>query len=240
MGPFFWSTPIWIFDTQIFRSEWRAEVKRGYMLETPKAPSPHYGIAKEMSSLKSEMGNQQERPMSLEALGGLITGEGSFLIGASQSQGYKRLTPIFQLKMNDRDTMESAIAGLRAAGLPTNVTMGAYPQYPDSPPWMRVRAQGIKRLKSYCETLLPYLFGSKKRAAEIVMEFCESRILDDRPVKKGRPYNSREIDLVRQLRAINGVKNGRKHDLSSWESSETTRHAPRKEGEDIVRTCGKP
>lgn len=162
--------------------------------------------------------------MSLDFIGGLVTGEGCFALGISNGwRGVKRITPIFQLKMNDHETMMWLERSLRHYGLGVYFIEG---KQANGTKWYRVRASGNKQLKLYTDLLVPHLSGSKRDAAETVQCFVNLRLADERPDKKGRSYSRSEINLVRVLREVNGNRDGKKNDLRSLESSETKRLAP--------------
>ena len=157
------------------------------------------------------MDNQQERTPSLDFVAGLAVGEGCFYLAvmkvrnrggtkrANASGGY-RITPGFRLFMDDRESILLAAQTLKEAGLP--VYLG---ERKDGS--LGIHATGAKRVKRYVDTLLPLLTGTKRQAASKVGEFIERRLA--RP--HGANYTDEELQLVRDLRQINGNRNGRKN-----------------------------
>jgi hypothetical protein len=65
---------------------------------------------------------------------------------------------------------------------------------------MQIRAQGYKRVKRYCETFIPYLMGDKKKAAQLVEAFLDSRM--SKYVKA--PITHEEINLIEELEILLG------------------------------------
>ncbi len=159
------------------------------------------------------MANQQERTAELHFIAGLATGEGCFFLAVNKvrgrggkerenaSAGY-RITPGFRLFMKDHETIHYAADVLRSHGLPVYL-------YNRKDGMLGLHAMGMKRTKRYVDTLLPFLTGKKKSAAEIVGKFIESR--EAKP--NGSNYDETELELVTELRAVNGNTNGRKNPL---------------------------
>jgi hypothetical protein len=139
-------------------------------------------------------------------LGGLVTGEGCFCFAVQTIRGNKlRITPIFAMFMNDRDTIDAAAEGFTELGLPV---------YRQERPKAGIGQHGIsinglKRNRRICETLIPYLTGQKRKAAELMLAFINSR----ESQTKGAPYTEAELDIVRELRGVNGNTKGRKNPL---------------------------
>ena len=143
------------------------------------------------------MGNQQERRA---VIAGLITGEGGFHLGV-ENRPRLRIKPIFQMKMADRETMEFVIDYFQLVGLPVYRL--------DDGPFVRIRSDGLKRTRRVIEHFLPLLTGTKRQAASMVLRFIESR----ESKESYSPYSGEEIQMVTELRSINGVRNGKKNKL---------------------------
>lgn len=141
--------------------------------------------------------NQQERRA---VVGGLITGEGCFCFGVETHHNL-RIKPIFQMKMADRETMEMVIDYFKSVELPL------YRR--DDGPFIRIRVDGLKRSKRVAEHFLSVLTGTKRQAASVVLDFIASREAKE----SYSPYSDEEIQMVEKLRAINGVRNGKKNQL---------------------------
>ena len=144
------------------------------------------------------MDNQQERPRSLDFIGGLITGEGCFSFVITRNRKRGMISPAFQIFMADKETMEIAYTTLKSNNLPgyfeTRKPQG------NSRPLCGIRCHGVKSLKRLCEVLLPHLYGDKREAAMIVKEFCDHRL--SLGPKAG--YSPKDVDFVRRLRETNG------------------------------------
>lgn len=147
-----------------------------------------------------ESGNQQESQKAYVA--GLITGEGCFCFGVDHFRGNLRIKPIFQIKMADLETMQHVIDYFKSNDLPLHVR--------EDGPFIRVRSDGLKRNKRVIEHFLPYLTGTKLRAAQVVLKYIHSR--ENNPSQIA-PYSDAEKEMVRELRSINGVRNGKKNPI---------------------------
>ena len=156
--------------------------------------------------LSVERTTQPERAtLSLDYIAGLITGEGSFILGVwKKREDTLRITPMFRLFMNDHSTVNSVAASLELHGLPARTYMRKQGD-------LGVWADGAKRVKPYTETFAPRLTGYKRLAALTVDEFITSRL--SHPSSNTR-YTDAELQLVRELRAINGNRKGRKSPLT--------------------------
>lgn len=141
------------------------------------------------------MDNQQER---LAHVGGLITGEGCFSLNVVRAN--KRgavISPTFSLFMTDKESVETAYLWLREAGIPcymeTRKKSGNYrDQY-------GIRAGGVKRCKRFCEGVIPYLMGEKRKAAENLLAFINHRMSGDCHMG----YSPIDIDFLKRQREIN-------------------------------------
>lgn len=158
------------------------------------------------------MGNQQERTPSLDFVAGLVVGEGCFYLAVMKTRtpkanrkntgaGY-RITPGFRLFMNDRQSIELAAETLRNHDLPVYLS-----ERKDGS--LGIVALGHKRVERYVTILLPLLTGTKKVAAEKVGEFIRSRST----LQVGANYTEEQLQIVRDLRLINGNRNGKKNSL---------------------------
>jgi hypothetical protein len=143
--------------------------------------------------------------LSLHYIAGLITGEGCFALAVRKRRPDPlQIIPIFQLFMNDRETIQLLESSLRAYGLPVglaerkNGIVGVW-------------AHGAKTVKLCTSTFAPLLTGQKRRAALVVEEFIASR---SGHTSSNARYTDEEIALVRRLREINGNTKGRKSPLT--------------------------
>lgn len=137
------------------------------------------------------MDNQQERPRGLEFAAGVAVGEGCFTIGIRRGKGGGfHFAPAFVLSMNDLATVEELVRIFKAHGLPAYVSMRSNRKS------MEIRASGYRRTLAYTTALLPYLTGDKKKAAQLVHSFIESRLSR---APKAAPTEE-ELDLLGELR----------------------------------------
>lgn len=153
--------------------------------------------------------------MTLDYIAGLVEGEGCFCLGVQRikhRKGALRVKPIFVMYMTDKDLIEKVADTLRENGLSVYIQFRA--KATSQGQW-GIEANGISRAKAYCETFIPLLHGNKRRAAELVLEFCRLREAASRTGNQRgyKPYSERELDIVRDLRMVNGNRNGRKNPL---------------------------
>lgn len=67
------------------------------------------------------------------------------------------------------------------------------------------RLSGAQQMKDFCEEILPYL-PSKKRQAEIMIEFCERRKVCHRIYTHGghfTTYEDRDWELLKEMQELN-------------------------------------
>lgn len=149
------------------------------------------------------MGNQQERSLPLAWFGGLATGEGSFGFTVHKLRHDRtKITPLFSLGMKDEASVDLAQQVLIAHGLPV------YRAARRANAMHYINVSGYKRLKKYCEALIPYLGGQKREAAETVLAFVNSRLSKPRY----EPYTREEVELVLKSRRINGNRSSARND----------------------------
>lgn len=98
--------------------------------------------------------------------------------------------------MNDHDTIRWIGDSFKYYGLAFQ-----YQERKDG--GLGIHATGIKRVKRIIETLGEYLSGTKYRAALKVYEWILSRLSRD----KGEPYTREEMQMILELREINGNLN---------------------------------
>ena len=65
------------------------------------------------------------------------------------------------------------------------------------PPFWQVRAEGMRRCRPWLIHLLPFLF-TKRDQAQVMLEFCDSRLGTEGHVK---PYTPRELEILSIFRA---------------------------------------
>jgi hypothetical protein len=60
----------------------------------------------------------------------------------------------------------------------------------------------MKRSKKVLEAIMPYMRSGKKRRAELLLEYINSRLSRSRP-KKFKPFNTHEIAILIELKRLN-------------------------------------
>lgn len=178
------------------------------------------------------MDNQQERLVSLDFIAGLLVGEGSFCFNVVPNRGRGVINPVFQVHMTDRETMEIVHRSLQAEGLP-----GYFHVRPKARQYREqygIRVSGVKRVKRYCDALVPYLTGDKLRAAKIAQGFCDYRL----SLPRAAPYSPKDVEFVAQMRTVNRDRSSNKTSLEELPRilRDYTPCPSNSEGEDIVHT----
>lgn len=148
---------------------------------------------------------------------GLMAGEGYFGVSIVKSPRLKlkhgwKLSPRFSIYMNDVETVEWMASLFKELDLACYVTKTANGK--------KLEGQGCKRVRAILAEFLPFLTGTKRQAAQLVSEFIELRL----SVPQNSAYGQREIEIVNELRSVNG---GSKPVKRLIESSETTRQTRR-------------
>ncbi len=145
----------------------------------------------------AESGNQQERSVELAFIAGLAVADGCFYLSVENPRKQKLVCPGFRLAMNDHESIEIAAAMLNELGLPFYISHTRNQKVID--------VKGLKRIVRFTEALLPYLTGTKKRSAEIVLEYAAER--GSKSPKE--PYGEIEISCVERIRLNNSAKKGK-------------------------------
>jgi hypothetical protein len=167
------------------------------------------------------MGNQQERLFSWFA--GILDGEGSISVQAyTKPDGDIRLTPFVLVVNTDVGILEGCDEALKAIGVVPNSWRKPSPAWQNtaSLPCMSVRADGAKKVRPILEAVMPYLRSVKRRNAETILQYLDSR--KERGLKRDKlghiqrvAYSHAEIELISSVRSHKRAK-----------SSETLRLAP--------------
>jgi hypothetical protein len=195
------------------------------MLEHPKATECYLGD----DLGDGTMDNQQERQLSKDFVGGIITGEGWFGLPV-QKNGHLRLrlgfhiTPRFCLQMNDKETMLAVSRSFNAWGIGHRIYT------PPNGKSFRLEFAGHKRMMRLLDLILPHLYGKKKEAALVVKKFIDLR--QSKPFRS--PYGQEEFTLVDKLRwEVNDGRTIKRRFVSSETTCQTS--AQMKADEDIVQ-----
>lgn len=138
----------------------------------------------------------------LSWLAGFMDGEGSFVIIKSGG----RIQPRVQVNNTHYPTLSWLTEKLTVLGLPHYVGtkkggLHKHDPYNRKQQWV-IMVAGFKRSIRWCQALLPYLV-TKRRQAELLLEFCHSRLSNENDWKKKKIILPREAEIMEQLRSAN-------------------------------------
>uniref|UniRef100_A0A6H1ZYV8 Homing endonuclease n=1 Tax=viral metagenome TaxID=1070528 RepID=A0A6H1ZYV8_9ZZZZ len=160
------------------------------------------------------MDNQQERleeqplVIDLSWLAGVWESDGSFSLRSNncrmKKKTYIQHAPLLQFVNTDPDIMLAVINILR------RIQVGYYEL------WRlnefnggkklkgELRISGIKRNQRLLTYLIPYLKGTKKKRAEVILEYCNERLSKPKYAK----YGEQEFEIINKWQATqNEIKN---------------------------------
>lgn len=172
------------------------------------------------------MDNQQERLVSKDFVGGIITGEGWFGLPASANRCLRLrngfyIMPRFCVQMNDEATILAVAEAFKSWGIAFRIS-----RPPRAPKSLRLECAGMKRVGRLIDCIEPHLHGKKREAATLVRQFISSR--QSKPMRS--PYSDEEFAIANKLRfEVNDGRLKRK-----LKSSETTRQTSRPEPEKMI------
>jgi hypothetical protein len=143
------------------------------------------------------MDNQQERLLSLDWAAGLIQGEGhfGFLVWQRRADNMCFFT-VFQISMKDEWAINKLKTILEENGIP--VTIPRAPSLQKAGMY-RIQIRGAGRLLRLLDLMMPRLGGDKKKSAQFVLDFLNSRAGKPRSA----PYCPYEVSLVVASREFN-------------------------------------
>jgi len=171
------------------------------MLETHKAPD----TSQVTIPVDNEIGNQQVRDRAY--LAGLMDGEGTFCLERNTHKGYTRYTPRVSMGNTNELIANEFRLFCEKNSISFYESLRTF-ETPLKPVW----AFEIKRflmVKKFVQLLLPFLKG-KKRQAEILLEFIESRLDENGDVsyrgnsKANMGYPVWIDDIWLECRMLNG------------------------------------
>jgi hypothetical protein len=175
-----------------------------HMLETHKAPTTNQVT----ESVDVTIGDQQVREIAY--LAGLMDGEGSFSFSRSDTKGYTRLTARISMGITDEKIADYFRYLMVKYDLHCFISVRKYEE-PFKPVY-NFSIQRMQSVKQFVELVLPFLKG-KKRQAEILLEFVNSRLDSSGNVaykgssRSSLGYPSFIFDLWEELRVLNGRHN---------------------------------
>jgi len=205
------------------------------LLETPKDLATTKVTMQGMSPKEDKMDNQQATLAEIAWLAGFIDGDG--YIGIVKNNNYKTqridngATAMMHISNCDEKIILKARDIMRKLGL--NPYIRSYnAKKRGNRDHYRVQVKHMRKMIKLLTPLLPYLSGDKQKRAELVLEFCESRLNQEpSPMPKidgaGRlnsgtckPLTYRQLEILDEC--------GR---LSARGASSTARMAARKKSE---------
>jgi hypothetical protein len=160
------------------------------------------------------MGNQQESLLSWFA--GILDGEGSISVQVyTKPDGDVRLTPFVLVVNTDVGILEGCDEALKAIGVVPNSWRKPSSAWQKNATWslpcMSVRADGAKKVRPILEAITPYLRSAKRRNAETILQYLDSR--KERGLKRDKlgrinrvAYSRAEIELISSIRSHKRAK----------------------------------
>jgi hypothetical protein len=175
-------------------------LKFSYMLETPQKKGY---LIMEQNSLQED--NQQESSLLKERrlgwFGGIIDGEGTITIRVKERKGQSTiLTPVISMVNTDKLIIDMFVDILKEYEIPHWITY-----YDPTDKWRgcwAVQISGLKRCKKALPVFKDYLVA-KKELAEIVLDWCNSRISR---LGKREYYSEKDLEIVRLVKSKHGHK----------------------------------
>lgn len=113
--------------------------------------------------------------LTLEYIAGFFDGEGCASIVKTHVRKNRRmkngfeLTPSITITQKKRDILERIYTTFN------QYQIGCYLYNQQSGKINRLKITGIKRVKKFCETMIPYTVG-KRRELEILLDYCNYRL----------------------------------------------------------------
>ena len=145
--------------------------------------------------------------MKAAYLAGLWDGDGSITVWkwTRKDNGTERLVPSMVFVNTNPDLVEVAQEFLDTLGLHFNLHVIKRPRAKDC---FQLTSTNHATLLKAAKALLPHLRG-KKRQAELLIEFLESRKKQLSKTKNGKPSNTtkyikREFEIEQEMRKLNG------------------------------------
>jgi hypothetical protein len=148
----------------------------------------------------AELGNQQASLTELAWLAGIVDGEG--YIGVQYYNTRKRNISI-SAELSICNTDEQII--FKSQNIIQKLGVNPYIQTymyglknkPKNKKQQKIVVHRMKQLSIVLKNINPYLTGNKKERAELVLEFCKSRMASFVPGRP-TPYSNREIEIIEE------------------------------------------
>ena len=177
-----------------------AHVKPCYMLETPKTQDATKEIIP-VDEAMAEMGNQQATLDEIAWLAGIIDGEGYIGIQLENIRKHfvvRRATVGLQISNTDEEIIIKASNIMRKIGVNPylKVDSSALKKTTKKPVYV-ISIHRMAVVSRALNPVLPYLTGNKKLRAELIMEFCESRLKNFiKGSHTANFYTDRELQII--------------------------------------------
>ena len=165
----------------------------------------------------------QSAGKNLEWLAGFLEGDGSIGLGKHNQTSCKRIiySPYIRFSNTDALLIENCYKILDELDLQYWISAK---QTKNGTAW-DLSVKGFKRCKKVLPLLIPYLVGKKKKRAELVLEWIESR----EKTGNHKTYTQRELEIYTIIKELNDPSYPQRLHARPLNN----------EGEDIVRTVQK-
>lgn len=145
------------------------------------------------------MDNQQERPLAIDIswLAGLWEADGSFCLHKNMlNQRGVRYQIVPQISLTNTDP----ILIMEAKKVLNRLQVGYYEIWRQQDGLgtklkCDIRLTGMKRVKKFLDYMLPYIRGMKKQRVELILQFCNLRLSQDKLTR----YGDREWEIINQF-----------------------------------------
>jgi len=141
----------------------------------------------------------------LALVAGLLIGEGTIALYKQNDakHGNVRLHPCVIIANTEKEVCDFVKSVLKLGKLKTYSKSKCAPNHKDQ---YIFRSMSCKDVFKILVTLRPFLFGRKLKLADLLIEYCESRITR---VCKGRGYSEREWQIYEEVKKLNRKGKGR-------------------------------
>lgn len=154
------------------------------------------------------MGNQQERlELDMAWLAGFWEGEGYISLckcshTSKRQLGNIRYVPSMGICNTDYEFLPPIKELLDSIPVAFCVHMARIVGIGKKPKW-EIRIKGMKKIRTLCERLLPFLKGQKKRRAEKMIAFCDMRE-KKLSISHQAPYGIEEEAFYKEMYSFKG------------------------------------
>lgn len=147
----------------------------------------------------------QLAPIGNVWLAAMIDGEGTITLQRTGkrrvSTGEMGLQPIIIVSNTNQAVIEASRIYVENLGVNPYIKSQSYERLQRGwKPEFKLQVTGLTKVPKVLEAIRPYLCG-KLAQADLVLEFCRSRISKGKP--KGFVYDDRELEILRAIRGLN-------------------------------------